>query len=445
MNSVKYMQTDSRWGGLGYPKSPYYLRNCGCGEVSIANVIIEMAQYKDYTPATIQPYCKQYADAGGNGTILSGIPKMLAHYGLTEVKEHQTMAPLWKELAKGGRVAVYLMGSRPAGSKGVKWTTGGHIVASVGYKAEGGKHWVYMKDSYSNSAARNGWISYEDNLRGDVLRVWSGKLNSKAPKAYTPSTPYTGKLPSKTVKKGSKGADVKAVQTFLNWCIKAGLKVDSKCGKKTVAAIKRYQKQYGLAQDGKFGPASLKKAKAIVKAHAPAPKPTPAPTPAPTTGNAAKIVAKAKEFAWAYGTASKKYAYKTGAAKAAYKTALKKHMKKTAKISQTDCGYFSSTCVRAAGVSSSFLCLPANGSKPYPAVPSTMKIAHKGKVGNFALQAGDILRWRKTNGHQHTVIYLGGGYIAHASRGHAFPRIAKSKPWNNSNVKQATIQVLRAK
>ena len=139
MNSTKYMQTDSRWGGLGYPKSPYFIRNCGCGECAIANIIIEIDKYKNYTPATIQPYCKQYADPKGNGTYWAGIPKMLAHYGLTEVKDHATMTPLWTELAKGNRVAVYLMGSRKGGNKGVKWTSSGHFVCSVGYKYENGK------------------------------------------------------------------------------------------------------------------------------------------------------------------------------------------------------------------------------------------------------------------------------------------------------------------
>ena len=179
MNKTKFMQTDSRWGGLGYPKSPYFIRNCGCGEVSIANIIIEMNQYLDYTPATIQPYCKQYADPRGNGTYWSGIPKMMEHYGLTEVKEHQTMPQLWAELEKGNRVAIYLMGSRKAGRKGVRWTSGGHFVCSVDYKYENGKHWVYVKDSYSNSSLRNGLISYEDNMKNAVLKVWSGKLNNK--------------------------------------------------------------------------------------------------------------------------------------------------------------------------------------------------------------------------------------------------------------------------
>ena len=266
----------------------------------------------------------------------------------------------------------------------------------------------------------------------------SEALLSAQAAAYTPTTAYTGGLPSKTVKKGSKGTDVKHVQNFLNWCIKAGLKVDGYCGSKTTAAIKKYQKQYKLKVDGIFGSQSKKKAQSIVNAH----KPKPVPTPTPVSTNAQKIVAKAKEYAWPYGTASKTIEYKTGYARAVYRTALKKYMGKSAKISQTDCGYFVSTCVRSSGVASTFLALPGKASQSYPAVPSTMKIVSKGGVGS--LQPGDVIRYRKKSG-QHTVIYIGDGLIAHASRGHAFPRISKNSPWNNSNVKKSTIQVLRAK
>ena len=185
MNKTNYKQYDTRWAKLGYPKSPYFIKDCGCGEVAICNCIIEMDKYKNQTPKTIQPYCKQFAEPHGNGTYFSGIPKMMEHYGMTEVKEHQTMTELWKELKKGNRVAIYLMGSRPGGSKGVHWTSGGHFVCSTGYKVKDGKHYVYVKDSYSTSADRNGWISYEENMRGDVSRVWSGKLTGVTKKAKT--------------------------------------------------------------------------------------------------------------------------------------------------------------------------------------------------------------------------------------------------------------------
>ena len=266
MNKTKYLQTDPRWGGLVYPRPPYYLRNCGCGEVAICNCIIEMDRYKSYTPATIQPYCKQYADPNGNGTYWSGIPAMMKYYGMTEVQEHDTMSSLWKEMAKGNRVVIYLMGARAGGNKGVHWTSGGHYVCSVAYKYENGKHWVYVKDSYSNSSLRNGWISYEDNMRGDVVKVWSGKIPAKK-KVYVPKTAYKGKLPSKTLKHGDRGTQVKYLKDFLKWRFNYKFSNDV-FGAGTEKAVRNFQrkyaKQYGLKVDGIFGPACLKVAKKIV-------------------------------------------------------------------------------------------------------------------------------------------------------------------------------------
>ena len=238
---------------------------------------------------------------------------------------------------------------------------------------------------------------------------------------------------------GNEGSPtVKNLQRWL------GVTQDGVWGKATTLAL---QKKLGVTADGIAGINTFKALQTYLNTHGKATYPTTTtkPTtskPATASGGAAKIVAKAKEFAWAYGTAAKKYAYKTGSPKAVYKTALKRYMKKTAKVSQSDCGYFVSTCVRASGVSSTFLALKG-AKEAFPSVPSTMKIVSKGKVGT--LQAGDIIRYKKTNGHQHTVIYIGDGKIAHASRSHAFPRIAKAKPWNNSNVKKSTIQVIRAK
>ena len=274
--SKNFKQYNTEWAKLGYPKKPWYIKDCGCGEVAIANSITEMVDYASETPKTIQPWCKQYAAPNGDGTYWSAPPIMMAHYGMTECQEHQTMAPLWKELAKGNRVAIYLMSNRKAGSKKIKWSGSKHFICSTNYRYDEktGKHWVYVKDSNSTSESRNGWISYEDNMANAVYKVWSGKLIIP----YVPSTPYTGTLPSGTVKKGSKGSDVKATQTFLNWCINAKLAVDGNCGNLTDKAIRKYQTQYKLKVDGIFGPASKKKAQSIIAKYAPAPAPAPKPT-----------------------------------------------------------------------------------------------------------------------------------------------------------------------
>ena len=216
MNNTSYLQGDSRWGGLVYPKKPCYIRNVGCGEVSIANILIEMEQYANYTPATIQPYCKQYGAPNCDGTYLSGICKMMKHYGMEEVKECSTMPQLWAEMKKGERVAILLMGSRPGGSKGIHWTSGGHFIAACGYRYEDKKHYLYIKDPWTASRQRNGWLSYEESLKGDVVGV------------------YVGKLVQKKVEPSKDGK----------------LAVDGIGGKNTIKATQKY---FGTTEDGYIG------------------------------------------------------------------------------------------------------------------------------------------------------------------------------------------------
>lgn len=320
MNETKYMQTDGSWSGLGYPKSPCTIGNSGCGEVAIANLLIEMEQYANYTPATIQPYCKQYAAPNCDGTYWSGIPTMMKHYGLTDVKECATMPALWKELEKGSRVAVYLMGSRKGGSKKVVWTSGGHIVCSVGYKVENGLHKVYMKDSYSNSSLRNGWISYEENMAGDVLKVWVGKLSGTPTPPPKPGqlvvdgiggektiitaqkvfgTHQSGIIsgqvevqhqfyPSVTAVDFDKGSGSPLVKAIQKWC---GAEQDGIWGKGTSACMQKKLRDLGFFEnpketiDGYFGVKSMKAFQKFLNTKIdpqPTPEPTPTPDPTPT-------------------------------------------------------------------------------------------------------------------------------------------------------------------
>ena len=264
MNKTSYLQTEGKWAPLGYPKSPHVIRNCGCGEVAITNILVEMLQYVNYDPATIQPYMKQYAEAHGNGTYHYGIPAAMKHYGLTEVKEHPDMKSLWKELEKGDRVAVYLMGSRDAGSKKVHWTGSGHFVASVGYKKVNGKHYVYMKDSASRSSLRTGWITYEENIRGACLRVWTGKISGKAADISEPQTKSTEE--SLTVDGIGGPATIKATQKFFKTEVDGYLSGQNKkqmqfypsltavkFGKGGSVCVKALQKWLGVKQDGELG------------------------------------------------------------------------------------------------------------------------------------------------------------------------------------------------
>ncbi len=65
--------------------------------------------------------------------------------------------------------------------------------------------------------------------------------------------------------KGDKGQQVKYLQQFLNWANDAKLAVDGVVGPKTIEQVKKFQKTVGISVDGKFGNASLAKAKAYKK------------------------------------------------------------------------------------------------------------------------------------------------------------------------------------
>lgn len=412
MNSTNFKQYDTRWAKLGYPKSPYFIKDCGCGEVSIANCIIEMEKYASQTPKTIQPYCKQYAAPNGNGTYFSGIPKMMEHYGMTEVKEHQTMAQLWKELAKGDRVAIYLMGNRKGGSKGVHWTSSGHFVCSVAYKVSGSKHMVYVKDSNSTATTRNGWISYEENMKGDVSRVWSGKLNGIAKS--------DGKL---TVDGVGGLATVNRLQEFLGVSKTDGITI-RKDLQKYVPALKAYeygngsptvkamQKWLGLSNpdglwgsntskalqlqvgfpaaecDGIFGPNSMKALQKYLNEHDKAVYPV---------SKASKIASLAKSYC---GSKTKETAAYKAAAKAVYGTG-----------NDTYCHRFVGTVLKKAG---------------YPKMDYSGKTADAWKKimaylkKNFnqvtgTPKAGDIHVTKNASGAYHIFIELGGGLKAEAN------------------------------
>ena len=74
-----------------------------------------------------------------------------------------------------------------------------------------------------------------------------------ATKPDTPTSEYT--LGTRTLKRGSKGADVKALQEFL---LQLGYKLpkygaDGDFGSETETALKRFQARAGLAQDGVYG------------------------------------------------------------------------------------------------------------------------------------------------------------------------------------------------
>ncbi len=68
--------------------------------------------------------------------------------------------------------------------------------------------------------------------------------------------PY--KVPTVTLKKGSKGSSVKWLQYEINRILGLTLSIDGSFGNNTLAAVLTLQKKFKLEQDGKVGPATRK-------------------------------------------------------------------------------------------------------------------------------------------------------------------------------------------
>lgn len=252
MNKTRYAQADSRWGKLPYRSGMYQMHNCGCGCVAVTHVCKQSQKYWDNTPKKFHKYMRQFAE-NGHGTLWSGIPKSLNHFGMKNVSQVKSDAALLRALNKGKKAVVLMNAHR--GKDGKVWTSGGHFIAIVGIN--GNK--VYVLDSGQRN--RTGWFDFDKSLKGCVNYncVWVCDIPNEPPKKA-----YSGEFPKvvPTLKKGSKGEEVKKLQSFLKWC---GYSVEptGKFGVKTRDAVKKFQASVGIKVTGRFGKKSLEKAKTV--------------------------------------------------------------------------------------------------------------------------------------------------------------------------------------
>jgi len=447
MSFGKYRQYDSRWGKKNYNGSSNYAQ-AACGPTSCANILY--AINPAITPVTTGNWMKNHGYAIRNqGTAWNGIPACLKAFGAKDVRQVDKMADVFSYCSKG-YVGVFLF---RAGTKGgVRWTSDGHYVAVIGYKHKNGKH--YFKTFDSGGRKHDGWYCYETTMKCLIPRIWLCKVAPQ--KIAKPTGKYSGTIPAPTIKSGSKGTSVKNLQKFLNWYHPAWkLTVDGKAGNKTISALTSWQHAEGITADGVYGKKSYAKAKAyapVTAKKATTAKKTASSTTTSTAKkntakatNAQKLISKCKDLAWAYGTAKKKYEYKTGAPKASCKTAMKKYGWADSKAEMSDCGNFVSTVVRESGVDKSFKAL--HGVKtPFPKTEKAFNIVLKGKeIPSGFLKPGDIIRYKKTNGKQHAMLYFGDGKVCEASHHNLFGVIRKDTKRYTTQSKKSTIQVLRAK
>lgn len=300
MNSKIIRQLDPSIADWPYPTKSSSFGGNGCGCCACYHIAIEQPWKDDYSLNALR---KWMIDQGyavpGKGTLWSGIYETLKHIGhknVVWIHEEDPMSKAWKELNKGNRIGVLLV-SNGETPNGTVWTASGHYVAFTDYRIKNKQHQFYIKDS--GFRHHDGWYTYEKSIKGALPQLFIVERITVDATKYRPKKPYGGRMPNKTVEKGSKGIQVKRLQIFLNWCIGTKLGVDGDAGVNTIKAVCTFQKTYGLDVDGVFGPASLKKANAIVAKYAPKPKPTPAPAP----------TKQEKMLAWAKKIAGEKFHY----------------------------------------------------------------------------------------------------------------------------------------
>lgn len=193
------------------------------------------------------------------------------------------------------------------GGSGSNWhvsdktiSTAINLIADI-CKRNGIKKLTYTGDMTGNLCMHR-WVCSTScpgpYLSKQFKKIADGVNKKLKAKEYTPKTAYKGKLPTKTIKKGSRGSQVKYLKEFLKWRFNFSYTNDV-FGSGTEKAVKdfqkKYAKQYGLKVDGVWGPASRQVAQNIVDKYA--------KKYAPTMQQ--KICAKAKEIA-----DSGKYIYK---------------------------------------------------------------------------------------------------------------------------------------
>lgn len=251
MGYITYKQADSRWGRKNYDGDS--MATSGCGPTSVAMLVYAIDGKTN--PWTVAKWMKSKGYAVRHqGTAWSGIPAAMKHFGLTSVKNVASMNDVFSYI-KEGYCAVFLF---RAGSRGgITWTSSGHYIAVTGYKTKNGKHYFYTRDSGGRN--HTGWYCYETQMRGLIPQVWVGIAKQKEP-PKKPTGKYSGEIAKPTLRRGSKGAQVKNLQKFLNWYLKIKLTVDGIFGDATCSALEQFQSMEGLGVDGIYGSKSQKKA-----------------------------------------------------------------------------------------------------------------------------------------------------------------------------------------
>lgn len=158
-------------------------------------------------------------------------------------KAQETYATYWKEvesIMKGSQSSIikYLQDNLDEYKQAGK-------LQKEAYLEGWGELFGDVKDIQSGKTKDSATVKKEvGTSTGTNYADTAGSSGSSSGSSSTTSKPY----PGTSLKRGSKGENVKAIQRIL------GVDVDGSFGAKTEAAVKAYQKKHGLQVDGRVGP-----------------------------------------------------------------------------------------------------------------------------------------------------------------------------------------------
>lgn len=234
---------------------------------------------------------------------------------------------------------------------------------------------------------------------------------------------YTGKLPTKEIKKNSKDkANVTLWQKFLNWYYgDKTLVVDGLFGTHTVRWTKNFQARMFPRNkkewDGIVGKKTVGKARTATKFVPDAKKAYQGVYPDLNALAGDVVYDTAKDLAWKYGTKKSKYKYPHGSSTTNFKSAIAKvYPKRTSWSVQcrlgASCDVFVGTVVRFSGHDTTFPRGLDDVRNHITKHSNLWKVINRPKKSE--LKKGDVVMW-ETASAGHIFIYVGDGKEAEAN------------------------------
>ena len=109
------------------------------------------------------------------------------------------------------------------------------------------------------------WNKFKKEVGNQLDKLKKGSTTSTTTVKKPSKTVSKPKIAKPTLKRGSKGTEVKYLQQDLNYVLKTKLSADGVFGGGTESVVKTFQRKYKLTTDGVYGPKSYNKMKSLIK------------------------------------------------------------------------------------------------------------------------------------------------------------------------------------